>query len=217
VTPKRLFLYTLIASVVVSGVLGILALLVGSFGWYEERVVLTTLTISLVSLLAMGCEAGLGRPWAWVSWLGISLAVLDGAVTILGMWAIPDWTRFWKASATLTVWAVVCVHLTLLGLRKLSARYRWSRSTAIVAVVFLGLLITAAIFSDGAGPLMTTIGIVAIAAVVNGILVVIFERLSRGEAPPQAQRPRADVVSIEAEIERLKARLEELEELRRRA
>jgi len=62
---KRIFLYTLIASVVLSAVIGIGVVLFGDFGQTEIRVLMTTLTITTTSILGLACgayfETGRGR------------------------------------------------------------------------------------------------------------------------------------------------------------
>src|SRR5262245_47378367 len=59
--PQRIFLYTLVVSVIASALLGIAALLGGGFGDYELKIVLTTVTIALGSVLGLACGVGLER------------------------------------------------------------------------------------------------------------------------------------------------------------
>ena len=54
---KRLFLYLLIASVCLSAILGIAALLSGSFGWVQVRILLTTVVLTGASICGLGCGA----------------------------------------------------------------------------------------------------------------------------------------------------------------
>jgi len=61
---KKVALWFLIVSVAVSAALGILALLTGTFGDFQIRVILTTLTISAASIGALASGAlweGRGR------------------------------------------------------------------------------------------------------------------------------------------------------------
>ena len=50
--PKRIALWFLIISVVLSAMVGIIAIIVGTFGRTEAQIVLTTLTISAASVCA---------------------------------------------------------------------------------------------------------------------------------------------------------------------
>ena len=54
---KKLFLYLLIASVAVSSLVGIFVILFGNFGEFEVKVLLTTLTIMVTSILRLACGA----------------------------------------------------------------------------------------------------------------------------------------------------------------
>jgi hypothetical protein len=78
---RRLFLYILIASVVLSALIGIAVLLFGDFGEVEIRVLFTTLTITVTSVCGLACgaflESGRGRvlPAA-----GIGLAVVSAVM-----------------------------------------------------------------------------------------------------------------------------------------
>ena len=72
---KRLFLYTLIASVAFSALMGIGVILLGNFGELEVRVLMTTLTITVTSIAGLACgayyESGRGR---YLPVVGISLS-----------------------------------------------------------------------------------------------------------------------------------------------
>ena len=57
---KKAFLYSLVASVLLSAFLGIVAILSGRFGWLEIRIILTTVTIALASICGLACGAYLG-------------------------------------------------------------------------------------------------------------------------------------------------------------
>ncbi|MEO6050537.1 MAG: hypothetical protein ABIP78_04305 [Pyrinomonadaceae bacterium] len=54
---KRLFLYTLIASVAFSAIVGIGVVLFGNFGELEIRVMFSTLTITVTTILGLACGA----------------------------------------------------------------------------------------------------------------------------------------------------------------
>ena len=53
----RTALYVMIGSVVLSALLGIFAILSGDWGWYELRILLTTITISGASICILACVA----------------------------------------------------------------------------------------------------------------------------------------------------------------
>jgi len=54
---RKVFLYLLIASVAVSALIGIAVIIMGDFGEFEIRVLLTMLTITVTSILGLACGA----------------------------------------------------------------------------------------------------------------------------------------------------------------
>ena len=57
VNSKRAFLYLLVASVALSAIIGIAVLIFGNFGDFEIKVLLTTLTVTVTSILGLACGA----------------------------------------------------------------------------------------------------------------------------------------------------------------
>jgi hypothetical protein len=116
---KRLFLYALIVSVAISAGLGILAILAGNWGWFEIRVLLTTVTISAASICGLGCGAYLAAGGnRAVPLAGIGLAMAAAAQIIVGMWSEIGGEAYWKAAASLSVFAVAFAHLSLLSIAR---------------------------------------------------------------------------------------------------
>ena len=54
---RRTFLYLLIGSVAISAAIGIGVMLFGDFGEFEIRVLMTTLTVTMTSILGLACGA----------------------------------------------------------------------------------------------------------------------------------------------------------------
>ena len=53
---KRPLLYLAVGSVMVGAVLGIIVVLRNTWGWFEVRVILTTITIAVASLCGLACD-----------------------------------------------------------------------------------------------------------------------------------------------------------------
>src|SRR5436190_10088465 len=96
-SPKKTALWLLIASVVVSALLGIWAILSGNFGELQARVLLTTLTITGASVIGLACGAywETGR-MRWLPLLGIILAIFAATMIIIGIWFEPKGDFLWK-------------------------------------------------------------------------------------------------------------------------
>lgn len=208
---KRLFLYVLIASVAVSALIGIGVLLFGDFGDFETRVLLTALIVTGVSVMGLACgacvEAGKGRI---VPFAGIVLAVLSGILWMVMLWARvePRNDVFVHSLMSATVIALGCALISLLSLATLERRFIWSRVVAHVAVwslTALLLIIFWAHIDPSQNFLARTMGVLSIVVAALTVVTPVFHYLSSAGD---------DAAKIDAEIERLKARIVELEQKR---
>jgi hypothetical protein len=125
INVKKLFLYTLIGSVSISAMVGIGVVLFGDFGSVEIRVLMTTLTVTIVSILGLACgaylESGRGRrlPTA-----GITLSVIAGAMLMFIIWDLLDDSElFIKSTLTAILLASACSHVSLISLARLDNRF----------------------------------------------------------------------------------------------
>jgi hypothetical protein len=59
---KRIFLRLMIASIALSAALGILGILTARYGWFDLRILLTTVTIGVASISGLACGVARVRP-----------------------------------------------------------------------------------------------------------------------------------------------------------
>ncbi len=182
-SPKKVALWFLIVSVVISAALGILAILTGNFGDFEMRIILTTLSISAASIGALSAGAlWEGRGQKELPLLGIVLAVVAALLIITGIWLEPQSDRYWKFTASTGVLAAATSHACLLSLAKLAPRFAWARLVALTAVYALAVLIVMTIYFEPTGDLgFRLIGTVSIVVAALTIMTPIFHRLSRDD------------------------------------
>lgn len=213
---KKYFLYSLIGSVVVSALFGIAAILMGNFGQFEIRILITSLTISGASLCGVSCGAALEAKRAkLISIPGVGLAIISAMMIIAGIWGEFASQEYWKCTATLQIFAVACAHMSLLRLARLSERFQWATWGAYGAV-FGGAIVLSSLFW-GDFELEWTgrfFGVLAILASAFSIMILIFHRLSREEFTVSNVEPGPTLEAIEQEINQLKLRLAELEHLK---
>jgi hypothetical protein len=211
---KKAFLYSLVASVVFSALLGILAILSGNWDWFQVRILLTTVTISGASICGLACGAYLAtQRGRTLPLTGIALALAGAAMLIAGMWIEARSEHYWKLAVSVSVFAVAAGHLALLSMARLAEWFLWSLVVAYAVILGVASLIVLLIWAEfhGAG-MFQLLGVAAIVDAAITILIPIFHWLSRAQV--SAARPRvaqASPESIEAEIARLKARIAELE------
>lgn len=206
---KRLFLYLLIGSVAFSAVVGIGVILFGNFGDLEVRVLMTTLTVTVTSILGLACgayyESGRGRT---LPLAGIVFTIVAALMTFLIIWNVLDENKiFIKSTTTMMLLAVSASHLSLLSIARLDRRFAWSRIAAFVCVSLLaGILLFIMWFEpEGDSDIVSrTIGVLSILIASITVITPVFHKLSREEN-------KAEIESINNEIEQLKGRLIELE------
>ena len=182
-SPKKIALWFLIASVGASAVLGIIIVLAGSFSELQIRIILTTLTISAASI----CALASGALWEskrkkFLPLVGVMLALLTAVLVIFGIWTEDRSNEFWKFTVSVSLVAVATAHACLLALAKLARRFVWARIAAFVAVYFLaGSFIYIIYFEPKGDNGVRIIGATAIVVAALTILIPIFHRLSRGD------------------------------------
>ena len=204
--PKFIFLYALIASVALSALIGIAVLVFGNFGDFEIKVLLTTLTVTVTSILGLACgaylETGRGRI---IPTAGIIVASVSCVLWIYLVWNPTGNEAFFaKLLLSLTLFSATCAHISLLSLAKLQRRFLWSRYAFLLADGTLTAYLLFLIWNDkwiGHESTSKIIGVLSIVVAALTLVIPIFHKLSATES--------AD--DIDAEIEKLHAKIAELE------
>lgn len=208
-TLKKIFLYLLIASVGLSAFIGIVVILFGNFGELETKILLTTLTITVISILGLACgayfETNQGRI---LPVCGIVFAVVSAILWIILIWngTIQN-DLFVKTLMSATLLAVACSHVSLLSIAKLERKFLWSRFAVHASIWTLTAILLFLIwskFDPGNTWLARIIGVLTISVATLTIITPIFHKLSG----------QIGLEEIDAEIDRLKSRILELEKQR---
>lgn len=215
---RSLFLKLLIASVAISAAFGIIVILFGDFGSFELRVLMTTLTVTVTSILGLACgaciEAGRGNllPKA-----GIAFSLVSAAMLMLIIWDVLDDSEIYiKTTMTFVIGAIVASHLSLLSIARLDQRFQWSLGLAWVCDLLLAGIILFVMWTEieTQGDLVSRImGVLSILIAAVTVVTPVFHRLSSGTVrtgetiDEEIARLREHIVFLEAE----KAELEEPE------
>ena len=211
--------YALIVSVIIGALLGIVFVLRNTWGWFEVRVMLTTVVVAVASLY--GLASDLSRlpqghnalPRAALLLTGISAGLL-----LFGMWCEVDTEAFWKAAITTCIFATATVHVCLLSIARLVGRFRWVLYIAIQLVYGLACLLTVVIVG-GAHSAQIWQFIAALSILVAAITLVIpiLHRIGRMESDSQALLMPIglrNLAKIEQEIASLRQRISQLEQMK---
>ena len=205
---KRFFLFLLIGSVAVSALVGIGVLLFGNFGLIEVRILMTTLTVTITSILGLACGAYLESGRAkYLPWAGIVFSVIAALMSFLIIWDVLDDDEvFIKSFLTATILAAALSHFSLLSLARLDRRFGWTRTAAAVCITLLCAILLYIIWFEPEGDsdlIYRVLGVLSILVASITVITPVLHRLSASEA---------DLDAIDEEIEKLRARIAELEE-----
>ncbi|WP_404308656.1 hypothetical protein [Neorhodopirellula lusitana] len=220
-TLKKPMLYGLIGSVVLGVILGIVFVLRDTWGWFEVRVILTTLIVAAGSLCGLACDLSrtpLGSNW--MPKLGMVLTALASALLLLGVWVEGDSEIYWKTTVCVSILAVSIIHVNLLGIATLAGRFRWLQFITSQIIFGFALLLCTMIIAeiDSSGALrLVTAGSIVIAAL--SMVIPILHRISRLDAHRRGEEllnvsEQRSVDSIDEEIARLHKRIADLERVR---
>lgn len=182
----RRALHVLIVSVSLSALLGVVALLSGDFGDLEIRVLLSTLSVSGASILAMASAAAWerqsGRPWAAV---GIGASIAGFSLVLIGIWLEVGEDVLWKFAGGLITLGCAGAHGSLLRLARLAPPHRWVVVTTLGIAALLTLLIEFLILIEGDGEgVWRVIGALAILVTTGSLVTAILQRLDRRGVEP---------------------------------
>lgn len=214
---KKTFLYTLIASIAVSALLGIWAILAGEFGEFQAKILGTTLTIVGTSLLGLACGAFWESPRASETGLkiipiaGIILAFIAAITVMVMIWGQID--KVWKIGAISAIFAFSLAQLSLLSLANLSEKFKGVLTIAYLVILSLAAINSLLIIfepSSDSNFMMRLIGVLAIVDAALTVMIPILHRLSRGDFAES----KITLGKIDAEISKLKDELNRLEKQR---
>lgn len=215
---KRSLLYLLVASVVLGAVLGIVVVARNTWGWFEVRVVLTTVVIAVASLCGLACELSrMPRGANLFPSLGLALTLAAAGLNLVGLWFDLSSEEYWKTAASASIMAVATVHACLLSIARLAARFRWVLLLSYQVVYGLAVLLCVMIFGeisdDGVFRLTAAVAILDAAFT---LVIPLLHRISKTDQRAVAATPldERNVAAIDQEIASLRRRIAHLEELR---
>ncbi|WP_100814311.1 hypothetical protein [Microbacterium lacus] len=200
---RRAAIVVVIVSLLLAGVLGIVALLSGDFGETQGRILLTTLVVAAFGLTALCHLAIASHRFRLVGYIGIaaSVAALIPALVLIWSWfdlseSTSDWFR---ALGVLTILAVTLAQANLL-LRSASSTRRIVHiglTITLVAAAIVAIMLWLPILTEGDIPGSNTdywrfFGVIAIIDVIGTIAVPIIGLVVRGR-PDDGSRLALDV------------------------
>jgi hypothetical protein len=174
-------LWTLIGSVAISAVLGIIALLLRELDEWGARTLGTTLLVSATALLIMANSAAIEkrpRGYVYLSLAGLSMAVVALPIFLVALWTENPADALWKTAVTIEIGSIVAAHSALLTLWRLPSKYQLLLPLATAFAVAIGVLISIMIWAEDSGEgQWRLIGTLAILMMAVTIIVPVIPRL----------------------------------------
>ena len=214
---RRPLLYALVGSVVLAALLGIVLVLRNEWGWFEIRVILTTITIAIASVCGLACDLSrTPRGTNRLVSVGLLLTILAAVMILVGMWFDIYSEGYSRATAIVTVFAVGTVHVCLLSIARLAARFRWVFMLTCQVVYGLAVLLSAMILGLNSEPMVRFVAIVAIGDAALTIVIPILHRISKTDIDfaVMTALDERNVDAIDEELTALKKRVAVLEQIR---
>ncbi|HYI32484.1 MAG TPA: epoxide hydrolase, partial [Glaciibacter sp.] len=188
---RRIAVIAIIVSLSVTALVGIFALLFGTFNELQGRIMLTTALIGAVSILALCDLARIDRGFRWISVTGLAVTAVTLLAGLVLVWF--DWSggenleALWKTFGLAGVAAVSAAHASLLlllgGRTNPVVRFGLWVTLALIGILYLLLaaliLTNGEIASDGYARLVGTVAILDVLGTIVVPVVALFLRDSR--------------------------------------
>ncbi len=188
---KKTLLYGLVASTVLGAVLGIVVILNNRWGWFEVRVLLTTLILAIASLCGLASElARMPTGRNWLPKLSLALCLSSTVMILSGIWIDFTSEAFWQMTWVSVTFSIAVVHICLLSIAKLSRRFRWLYFVACQLILGLASLISAMVFEwIQDDEFIRLIAVLTIAVAAVSLIIPVLHRVSRLELSETSSAP----------------------------
>tara|TARA_R110002126_G_scaffold41590_20_gene120964 strand:- start:12141 stop:12902 length:762 start_codon:yes stop_codon:yes gene_type:complete len=170
--------------------IAMVTVLVGDFGDFEFKILVTTLTISAFSICAMSSFAYLQRGGdTTLASLALVVKSLTAILLIVATWFEIDNLTMLKLLGVMSTASVAFTHAFLLTLVRLEERQRWVQFLGIALLWLLAALIASALVlevqEEGFYRLLV---VVAIAVTLFTLVIPILGRMRKASSTPSSSR-----------------------------
>lgn len=187
---KRIFLWTIIATLVLTALVGIFVFLFGRFGKTEAKILGTTLTICYFSITSLACSAAFEKrryPLLFVP--GLVLGIAGFLLFIPGIWA--EWFEIEAVAKLMAIVGVLSFSFAqacLLSLATLERRLAWVFYVAVTFILTLAAIVSGMIVFEPHHEewIVRVLGVVAILDGCFSLCVPILHRLGGKQVTEKA-------------------------------
>lgn len=186
---RKLSLKIFLGFLGLTALIAIISVLSGEFGELQWKILATTLTVSAASICSMSCAAFIEkRKLLMLGLSGIVLSIIAAVLFIVGMWPEIDSDEYWKATASVAVFAVAFAHGFLLILPELNKKLKWFQPLSVVSIGILACQIVVAVCLDiDYEPYYRILAVVAILVALETLVIPILMKLRKGDTKKKEQ------------------------------
>jgi hypothetical protein len=182
---NRLALRFVLASIAINAVIGIIAIISGDFSDLDGKVLVTSLSVTGASVLALASLTARGRGFLpFVPEIGAVSGVAGFGLLTIQVWAEISGDTMWKAAGTGILLNAAAAHASLLSLSRLAPRYGIALQAAWgLAALLVAEVLTVIWFEDVAdtSAFAQVIGVTGVLLAAATVAVPILHRASKGE------------------------------------
>jgi hypothetical protein len=217
---RSYLIVTLIGSVLAGAGLGIVLVLINSWGWYEIRVLLTTVVLAVASLCGLAAHgAKTPKGFNILPWTGIILTALSSALIVGMMWTDVNDDDLWLIPLVLSFFALATVHVCLLSIAPLAAGFRWVYFVAMqISFGVAGLSAAMVFMGGGDGEVgFRLLAVLIILAVACSLIIPLLSWQSRRKARAVGDYSAVELrnlAEVDSQIAFHRQKIVELEKLR---
>lgn len=173
---NKYFIYGLIISLVIAGLLGIGVLLSGKFDELQIRILFTTLAFTVYSIIGLCCNSIVESKYSIFGKIGLGFTFIGLLYAVITTWATPKAGEFLQFRFSLLVIALCFAHCSIMLLVKTyNSAISIVRTTSISASVMAALITVAMIFSlDANSGTFKLLGVISIVGVITTIIAPIL-------------------------------------------
>ena len=210
---KKSALKVTIGFLILTAIFSIWIVLLGEFGDFEIRVLLTTLSISLASMCAMACGAHIEKTKIKLAGgVGIMSALVSLSLTLFLIWSEVRGNNIWRLCFSSLIVTFAFAHVLLLNLPPLIEKRFWLRYLVAISVSIMSLLMMVLIWDDRMMSevyfrLLITLAIIV--ALVS-LLIPIFSKLDK-KSEHKLEDKLQSQSNVKAESQLLELKLTQIE------
>ena len=176
---KKSLVTVLVVSLIVVGLIGVNAILGGSFGGTQIKILFSTLAFTVYSVLGLSCNTILSTRYDAFARLGLLVIAAGLAYAIITTWATPESPAFLKARFSFLVVAIGFAHASLMLLiEQKNAAIKGAVVIALTANLIVAIVLVDLISNISAAEFSTfrLLGVVSVVGVIATLIAPLLAK-----------------------------------------